>query len=424
MIPNNPNNLSIKTICTTLTPKGRGAVAVVAVSGPNSESVIGQQFRPANSKTYADTAPRKVVYGIWHSTQEDLIVYRREDQTFEVHCHGGNTASKAIIANLCESGAQLVSPDEFHLANLDSNNSNDPASFCKAKWNSEVLTELSKANTERTARVLLSQIELLPAAVDKILSALSAQDLELALKEIESLQQWSRFGIHLTLPRSVVLCGRPNVGKSSLINAIAGFQRAIVHERPGTTRDVVTQLTAIDGWPVELKDTAGIRESGDTIESLGIEKARAQIELADLKIAVFDCSQRWSKADQAVLETVKPDIIVHNKIDLVDADSNDFGKQPDRSNGILTSTETGEGNQTLIEKLGDSLVGQQPTDGTAVPVNQQQVERLAQAAKLVHAFDESQSRDQIAFSEFFDEAIRTLAGGPAKKVLERRKHNS
>ena len=108
----------------------------------------------------------------------------------------------------------------------------------------------------------------------------------------------------------------PNVGKSSLINAIAGYQRAIVHDSPGTTRDIVGVQTAMGGWPVEISDTAGLREAGETIERVGIDLARQKILAADLIVLVFDRSLPWSDQDQALVDCYPVALLIHNKSDL------------------------------------------------------------------------------------------------------------
>lgn len=386
----NMNTSAKKTICTVLTPKGRGAVAVVALAGPQSESVIEEHFQPANRKPYRSTAPRKVVYGIWNPTNEDLVVFRREDSNFEIHCHGGITASSAIIANLCDSKIDFVEPSEFVKATSEAGNWVEQVT---AKWKSEVVLALTNATTNRTAEILLAQVESLPSEICEIVSKIDSGDLGGALESIEALKKCSRFGVHLTQPRSIVLCGRPNVGKSSLINAIAGFQRAIVHDQPGTTRDVVTQLTAVDGWPVELKDTAGLRESEGAIETIGIEKARAQIESADIKVAVFDSSRIWSEDDSGLIATIEPQIVVHNKVDLVesrDASSDGHGM---RAEGILTSTESGEGVELLIQRLAELIAIELPNEGHAIPVSQIQVERLKEAADLIRGSQGGKQED-------------------------------
>jgi tRNA modification GTPase len=114
--------------------------------------------------------------------------------------------------------------------------------------------------------------------------------------QLDALLRWSEFGRHLTQPWQVVLTGVPNVGKSSLINRLLGYSRSIVYAEPGTTRDVVTAATAFDGWPVELSDTAGLRDAAGEIEAAGVERARRHLATADLAIvfstAAGSCARR------------------------------------------------------------------------------------------------------------------------------------
>ncbi len=360
------------TFCARLTPRGRGAVAVIALTGPAATPALDQHFRPINGKLFSQTAPRRIVYGVWESTGEDLVVLRtsgletsnpnRSDQSYEIHCHGGTTAPAAIVRSLAQLNIAEQPASEFTKSQHD-------------HWTSSIHTALSKAPTERTARIILNQLTILPAAVKEIARLIRAGELKPAKKQIRAMLAWSELSIHLTNPRTIVLCGQPNVGKSSLVNAIVGFQRAIVHSVAGTTRDVVSQLTAIDGWPVELKDTAGLRDSSDSIEAIGIEKAKAQIESADLRICVFDFSSPWGESDQQLLETIKPELIVHNKVDLP---SND-----ERPDGIETSAETGVGIQKLIAETGKLLTPALPHTGEAVLVSQDQVNCFQQAIAIL-----------------------------------------
>ena len=119
---------------------------------------------------------------------------------------------------------------------------------------------------------------------------LAVSDSTCAAKIVDQILEYRDVGLHLTMPWRVVIAGPPNVGKSSLMNAIAGYQRAIVSPLPGTTRDVVTITTAINGWPVQIADTAGLRDTVDELESAGIALAGAVVEQADLVIVVSDAS--------------------------------------------------------------------------------------------------------------------------------------
>ncbi|MBC8876190.1 MAG: 50S ribosome-binding GTPase [Planctomycetes bacterium] len=158
----------------------------------------------------------------------------------------------------------------------------------------EARIALAAARTERTAAILLAQYRgALEAELTAIVALLENEETDAAADRLRRLERYADFGKHLTTPWRVVLTGHANVGKSSLINAILGYERSIVFEQPGTTRDVVTATTAIDGWPVELADTAGLREGGDAVESAGVRLARERLAAADVVVAVFDRTHRW-----------------------------------------------------------------------------------------------------------------------------------
>jgi tRNA modification GTPase len=202
-------------------------------------------------------------------------------------------------------------------------------------------------------------------------------------------------GLHLTSAWRVVVVGAPNVGKSSLINALAGYDRAIVSPTPGTTRDVVTVKTAIDGWPVQLSDTAGFRETQDELESAGIELATRALSSADLAIFVHDASRL---SDQTNLETSTPAshqraIHVVNKIDLVAAGERTqvFGRfvasRPDIARPLAISALDGEGIGDLISAIARALVPVSVSAGSAVPFTSEQFDGLAAAKSAIDKQD-------------------------------------
>src|SRR5207244_10480135 len=154
------------------------------------------------------------------------------------------------------------------------------------------------------------------AAIDH---ALAQGDVPAATKTIEQLLAQADIGLHLTKPWKVVIAGPPNAGKSSLMNAILGYERAIVWREPGTTRDVLTATTAIDGWPVELIDTAGLREASDPLEAEGVARAENAVSAADLLIFVADTSAPWDDRLYQQLKCAtrrRLPLVVHNKCDL------------------------------------------------------------------------------------------------------------
>ena len=200
---------------------------------------------------------------------------------------------------------------------------------------------------------------------------------------------WADFGLNLTQPRSVVFCGHPNVGKSSLVNAIAGFQRSIVNSQAGTTRDVLSQSTAIDGWPVDLKDTAGLRVSQDRIEALGIEKAKQEIAKSQIRCLVFSCEdfkgsaekdRQALAANQELLTQLDPQLVVFNKSDLVPGFQapTDLGFSGPTIVVSATDVSVTEktGLQMLIDNIADVLVPNSPPEQQWFPVSSWQRDQL------------------------------------------------
>jgi tRNA modification GTPase len=233
----------------------------------------------------------------------------------------------------------------------------------KSWLKAQLLQTIPLAVTERTSLFLLDQTMAWSTQLNVFRDYCIREDHAGLLESIASIQKCKEFGIHLTRPWQVVIAGRPNVGKSSLINALAGFSRAIVHEHPGTTRDVISQRTAFDGWPVELRDTAGLRVGTSEIESLGIEKAWEEVRSANCRIAVFDASQRWTEADRKLVDEIQPQITAFNKVDHLCHDAT-------RPNGMFISATQNHGVDELGQEIARVVVRHPPSRLQAVPFNE------------------------------------------------------
>ena len=200
------------------------------------------------------------------------------------------------------------------------------------------------------------------------------------LNRLDLLETHACVGRSLTRPWHVAVAGPPNAGKSSLINAILGFERAIVSNQPGTTRDLLTAETAFDGWPVQLLDTAGIHENTNLLELASIQLAMKQMETADLLLLVFDASQPWQPQFDSWCVKYPRAIIVHNKIDLC-------GSVPalERYDNIqhTTSAIQGDGVGLLLRLVVQQLVPVIPPQGAAVPLLENQITTIAQAKQWV-----------------------------------------
>jgi tRNA modification GTPase len=236
----------------------------------------------------------------------------------------------------------------------------------------EAAIALAEASTTRTASVLLDQHHgALRRAIEGVQETARRHDAAEAARLSGELLRHVPLGLHLTTAWRVAVVGAPNVGKSSLINALAGYQRSVVAPTPGTTRDLVTTQLAIDGWPVELIDTAGLRGAAEGIEAEGIGLALDAVRSADLRLWIMDAS-----ADPAwpsfAAEQVR---LVINKIDLPAAW--DLGQAGGATN---LSALTGIGIEELCRCLGRWLVPDPPPPGAAVPFTA----RLAEQIKAVH----------------------------------------
>ncbi len=361
------------TVAAILTPTGRGAIATIAIDGPDAAGIVEKLFVPATSRPFIARPHGDIVYGRWSSSNEDLIVCRRDTDRVEVHCHGGVAASRAIIDSLVAAGCASLSWQEF-VAREESNRIRVAARVA-----------LAECRTPRTAEILLDQYQgALAQAICEIDSLLERRHTDVARQSLELLISRSRLGLHLAAPWQVVIAGPPNVGKSSLINAVLGYERAIVFDQPGTTRDVVTALTAFDGWPVEICDTAGLGDSRDPLELAGISKAHQQLDRADLIVLVFDRSQSWTRDQQTLADPFPGALAVHNKLDLCSvAALSEF--QPSRPKGIDVSALTGERLPDLISAITSRLVPQPPAHGEAVPFTADQVAALQQAHQQLQA---------------------------------------
>lgn len=287
------------TTATQLTPRGRGAVASIIIEG--SLDVLDELFHAANSKPAAKQHLNRICYGLWGKThQEDVVGFKLDDKTFEVHCHGGSVAVDRILNDLESAGLAIQKGVD--------------ASAERQAFQSEFTFGLQRATTQKTAHLILRQSKVFPAAVE----ALGKLGRDEASLRANRMLKWSDFGKHLIQPWQVVLCGSPNVGKSSLINALVGFSRSVVFDQPGTTRDVVTVQTALQGWPIEFSDTAGLRETDESLETLGIEKAKEKIRLADLLIVVVDARKGISEFEETLMKSHVNSLLVANKIDLIE----------------------------------------------------------------------------------------------------------
>ncbi|NJO80166.1 MAG: tRNA uridine-5-carboxymethylaminomethyl(34) synthesis GTPase MnmE [Cyanobacteria bacterium RM1_2_2] len=335
---------TIAAIATAIVPQ-QGSVGIVRLSGGEAVSIARTLFRAAGRQVWES---HRILYGnVRHPATQQTIdeallllmlaprSYTRED-VVEFHCHGGIMAVQQVLQLCLEQGARLAQPGEFTLraflnGRLDLTQAESVADLVGAESPQAAQTALAGLQGK-----LAHPIRQLRSTCLDILAEVEAridfeEDLP-PLNEAEIQQQLTQVSaqvnqILLTADRGellrtglkVAIVGRPNVGKSSLLNAWSRSDRAIVTPLPGTTRDVVESRLVVGGIPVQVLDTAGIRDATDQVEQIGVERSRQAAQSADLVLLTIDAASGWTDADQQIYQQVshRPIILVLNKIDLV-----------------------------------------------------------------------------------------------------------
>lgn len=324
--------VKLKLSVTRLTPSGRGAVAVLRLQNAASE-VLHPHFSAASGISLSNVPIGRIVYGHWG--QEDLVVVRTDALEWEIHCHGGQAAVQQICSDL---GVTVIS------AFADDAESGLLADHLQRR--------LAACRTRRTADIVLTQTTVLPPYLQTICQM---DDEPMREQAILAFLQRSDFARHLRQPCRVAIVGQPNAGKSSLLNALVGYDRAIVYEQPGTTRDLVEAEVVIDGWSFQLVDTAGIRDTADHVELTGVTAAKDSLVTSDACLLVVDATAGWQPADDDILAEVcdsLPLLPVWNKSDL----SADSENTVPSASVLKTVSATAENNPVLVSaRTGDGL---------------------------------------------------------------------
>ena len=382
------------------TPVG-GAIAVVRISGPGAEALLRRVFTGRGAPR--EMAYGRVVYGAGETLDEAMAAffpaprsYTGEDMA-ELYLHGGQVTVRRVLALLgCH--ARSARPGEF-----------TERAFLAGKMDlaqAEAVMDLINAGAERSAKSALAQLEGrlsvriadverelldalsgLEAAIDypeeledDVTSALP-EVLAAAERELQALAGAGLSGRVLREGARVAIVGRPNAGKSSLLNALAGAERAIVTQFAGTTRDVLEETVSMEGVPVTLYDTAGIRAADDPVERIGVERARLAAERADLLLVCFDAAAPLTEEDLALLRETegRPRIAVCNKSDLPAL----WSAETLAAQGISAcsvSAETGEGLAALRHAIAVRVA---PEQESALVTNARHIEALQLAAAAV-----------------------------------------
>jgi len=390
------------TIAAISTPLGEGGIGIVRLSGTEAPYIAKAIFR-------GKLSDRRLSYGhvvdpqTGERVDEVLVSYMAAPHTYtreevvEINCHGGPLALQRILQLALRHGARLAQPGEFTLRAF----LNGRIDLAQA----ESVLDVIRARTEAGLRVavqgldgcLSSAIRVLRGQLMSTLAYLTAridfpedeippqevvQPLNEALRTLRELIATADAGMVYRSGIKTAVVGRPNVGKSSLLNRLLREDRAIVTPVPGTTRDTIEEVSNIKGVPFILVDTAGIIHSKDLVESLGVERSRKAIEQADLVLTVIDVSQPITDADREIVGLIgnRTALIVANKCDLpLQARLEELGRE-----SILTSALSGEGLSRLEEKMVELALGGKVIVSDAPMVNNpRHKDVLERAAKFL-----------------------------------------
>ncbi len=336
----------MSTVCAISTPNGAGGISVIRISGDNAISVAEKVFVPFGNKKVAEMAGHTCVYGkVVHDgkTIDDALLtvflapksYTGEN-TAEISCHGGIYVTKRVLRACLSSGAQLAEAGEFTKRAF----LNGKLSLTQAESVIETITasgeqSLKSANLTREGR-LFEQIKAVSDELVTLLSQLAAwndypdEDIpaveEATMKNTVELSVSTLSDILSNYDRGRIfrhgidtaIVGKPNVGKSTLMNMLLGYNRSIVTDVAGTTRDIVEESANIGGVTLRLSDTAGIHSTGDEVESIGVELAKNKLSSCDLVLAVFDSASPLTDDDRELISALPSGktVIVLNKSDL------------------------------------------------------------------------------------------------------------
>jgi len=411
------------TITAIATARGQAALAILRVSGPEAVAVVERCFRGADLSAAAShtTHVGFLTSGAGEDIDQVVVTVFRApksatgEDVVEISCHGGDLAPQLIQQSLLDHGARLAEPGEF-----------TQRAFLNGKLDlaqAEAVADLIHASSTKAHRVSLSHLqgrysERLEALREELLDLAAFVELELDFSEedvafadrerLEALLQTSarllsqllasyRTGELIRDGVRVVIGGRPNAGKSTLLNALVGHERAIVSPTPGTTRDAIEAEAEIDGLRYRFVDTAGLRETSDAIEAEGVRRAEASIEHSDVLLYVYDLTAGLDAAEQMFLQRLQgehpalPVVHVANKADLVEE------HPASRTNGraiVVISAAEGQRNADAVAPVVAALQeavaeGLEDTDASHVVTNQRHRQHLAAALAAVQRAEQA-----------------------------------
>ncbi len=374
------------TIAAIATAPGESGIGIIRISGENSFDIINRIFKSKTKNKISQIDDRKLIYGHIYENggiiDEVLVAYMKAPRTYtkedvvEINCHGGIIAIRRILELILKNGVRLAEKGEF-----------TKRAFLNGRIDlsqAEAVIDLISSKTDKGFDIALKQLEgnlsfSIQEIRDKLLQIIAHitvnieypdEDIEEItyndllsqindiLKRINYLIDSSETGKIIKEGLRTVIIGKPNVGKSSLLNALLKESRAIVTEIPGTTRDIIEEMLNINGIPLIIIDTAGIRETSDQVEKIGVEKTKETFNKGDVIIFILNAAEELTHEDFMIMELLKNKkaIILFNKTDLpVKCDIEEVRKKLVNKKIIYTSIKEGQGLKELEKTISDMV---------------------------------------------------------------------
>ena len=389
------------TIAAISTSIGEGGISIIRISGDKSVDIVDSIFVGKNNRKLYDFKSYTMRYGHvvdknGSRLDEVIISYMKgpksftAEDTIEINCHGGVVGTNRILQEIIRAGARMAEPGEFTKraflnGRIDLSQAEAVIDIIRAKTELSMKSALMQSEGSISKEIktirnkLLSVIAHIEVTVDypeedieEITAEKVSEDVTTIISSIDTLLSTADEGKILREGLSTVIVGKPNVGKSSLLNALVKEKRAIVTDVPGTTRDAIEEYISIEGIPVKIVDTAGIRETDDIVEKIGVEKSKEKIDEADLVILILDSSSELSREDREIIKYIKEKkyIVLLNKSDL--GGKIDISELQSLKSKYITniSVKTGEGLNYVKEHIKDLFFnGEIKTEGVFVTNN-------------------------------------------------------
>lgn len=417
------------TICGIATPLGEGGISIIRVSGSDSLKIINKIFKGKNACDILDMKSYTMRYGhicdinSKFEIDEVIISYMKGPRSFtaedvvEVNCHGGVVSTGRVLEEIIKAGARIAEPGEFTKraflnGRIDLSQAEAVMDIIRAKTDLSMKSAVMQSNGALSKEIgklreyMLNTLALIEYSVDfteddeepdETIPIRVGEQLTIAIKDMDKLLEGANEGRIIRDGLKLAIIGKPNVGKSSLLNCLLKEKRAIVTDIPGTTRDIIEEFISLDGIPVKITDTAGIRETEDEVEKIGVERSREKIDEADLIVLMLDSSCPLESEDREIIDKVKDKkyVVLMNKNDLEKKISDEDIK--DLKNVIYISAKTGFGIDELKEKVKELFFNGEVDSESMIISNNRHKQALYRALENCQ-----EALDRVKSNEYLD----------------------